>query len=145
MSTREIQFRGMSGTGKKSRAPEWVFGSLVHNDLNAAFIFSDGFIYEIDNDDTLGQYTGMEDRRGENIFEGDVLANYTDQGPLYGVVVFDETHAGFGVSYDGKTPIEYETSFFGFDPCGCMEVIGNIHEKDTLEEIGEEAREALGI
>ena len=74
-----------------------------------------------------------------------MLADYTDQGPLYGVVVFDETSAGFGVSYDGKTPIEYETSFFGVNPSGCDEVIGNIHEKNTLGEMGEEVREKLGI
>ena len=78
--------------------------------------------------ETIGQYTGLKDRKGKKIFEGDVLANYTDQGPLYSVVVFDETNAGFGVSYDGKTPIEYETSFFGVNPSGCDEVIGNIHE-----------------
>ena len=81
---REILFRG-----KRVHTTEWVYGSLIHVDdyccileadcedygvtyLNGELGFIDGTAIPVDPE-TVGQYTGVDDRTGTKIFEGDIL------------------------------------------------------------------------
>ena len=136
----KIKFRAM-----RFNSDEWVEGGILMSMTGPEIVEPYPSLpfgcYPI-KEDTLGRYSGKSDKNGVEMYEGDVSACYTDQGVLYSVVVFDEHHAGFGLSSDGKTPIEYETSFFGLDPTENEEVIGNIHEPDKLPE---EVRKQLDL
>lgn len=125
---RNIKFRGQTGTteGKK-----WVYGNYYKvksffNDKEAHFI---GVIrsnhltdYSID-EDTLGQYTGLKDKNGKEIYEGDILK---DKWNTIYVVKYRNT--GFYIyRNNGRNGYSKISSWNGD-----KEVIGNIWEDSDL-------------
>ena len=121
---REIKFRA-----KELNTGKWVIGDLhilctrphIHN-----FLYSPGKKY-IDMS-TIGQFTGLHDKNGKEIYEGDIVRYSLDDREDVGYIGFHARSASFRV-------IAKHTDFGIGNRGGLhelqLEVIGNIH--DNLE------------
>jgi len=86
----------------------------------------DNYINTIPVDhETVGQYTGLQDRNGVDIFEDDILRTYQD-GIIQ--IIYSEDIC----AYESKSDIG-SRSLYGYLP-DSFEVIGNIHENPELLE-----------
>lgn len=88
----------------------------------------------VNNDIHLMQSTGLKDKNGKEIFEGDVLAIETDEGVTNLKVFWDEKHALFmfeSKKYNEKDLLAelVEDNTYPF------EIIGNIYENPELLEV----------
>lgn len=135
---REIKFRG-----KRLNNGEWVYGSLL--------LWSDGDATILQNNDgnnnavwkrevdpsTVGQYTGLKDKNGKEIYEGDIMC-LSDRGShkeevivehgLYGWMFYNPKTATF-YSDGSHTYCAVENYRFMFGTGVC---IGNIHDNPEL-------------
>ena len=133
---REILFRG-----KRTDNGKWECGDLLSpNEFNAIphIVYIDylneyGDIGEISAPilpETVGQFTGLTDKNGKRIFEGDIVTGYFNHEKIVGYVFYGG-NAHFFIQRDGIYGI-------GLDNSDCwLEVIGNIHDKPELLEGGE--------
>lgn len=132
---REILFRG-----KRTDNGEWVEGDLLHGycaekSTDIASIDISCTVEVIP--ETVGQYTGLTDKNGKKIFEGDILKT----PEFIGKVVYNNVIAAFIVEINDSTETCYHWSPLNEGDIErrpqlqYTEVIGNIHDNSELLEV----------
>ena len=141
---REILFRG-----KSTRDHKWHIGAYIPSyeqrwscqEQTAKtkpvieFVRND-FIpdFAVVDDTTVGQFTGMTDKNGKRIFEGDIVKDARNK---VGYVAFLQQAAGWVIVWDGcDSRMGHRTRDCNYDSDASLEVIGNIHDNPELLEGG---------
>lgn len=132
---KEILFRG-----KRVDNGEWVYGYYVkpthhwhehgiHDDWIIRTAFQNGGYFNVVEryavvPETVGQFTGLTDKNGKKIFEGDIFN-----------ILVGKRFERYAVRYDDETGV-YEP--FGDDECGfvpnTIEITDNIYDNKELIE-----------
>jgi len=141
---KEYKFRGIRIDNE-----EWVYGCYVnldyHNSLDyvevSQIVLTNGHVYEI-IPSSVGQFTGLLDSKGREIYEGDIirilytdwisksesdsrtLEQYMKDISKIGVVKY--FCPDYGLDFDGYTDHIFEGKH------GQKEIIGNIYESKHL-------------
>ena len=159
---REILFRG-----KRTDCGEWVEGYLNQhrgrvifdcccNAINANDYYINDWTEKLDTDlygcvykvipETVGQFTGLTDKNGVRIFEGDILrgfeypfrSNSNGEFNYFAEIVWFDDSSAFGI-YTFKNPksnvrgiSEGNTDYLEYFNADKWEVIGNIHDNPEL-------------
>lgn len=111
---REIKFR--AGDGQKMVSPDYITREGI------AYWYEDGVLC---SSDVIMEWTGLEDKDGVEIHEGDILKVSWDTVVS---VYFDKDHLAFRVK--NKEGFDKDYNYYGnFDK---IEIIGNIYEHPEL-------------
>ena len=131
---REIKFRGKC-------CDLWAHGNLYirkHEEFgDCAYIigYTEKPSTTIVDINTIGQFTGLNDSIGREIYEGDIIRSFDSKGePIIHYIQYDDEEAGFVAILKGSAKGD-----FGYGRCyqqwitDCeKEVIGNIHDNPEL-------------
>lgn len=136
---REIKFRG-----KCSQSKRWVYGAFVPDVLETPDndLVTWGFIRRYNRDigkmetievsrESVGQFTGLCDKNGKKIYEGDIV-KLCDTNPILFRVEIILARYGYKTVFKLLDDGTIAQCYF-LDKC---EVVGNIHDNPELLEVG---------
>jgi len=120
---REILFRA-----KRKDNGNWVYGDLIHNIDCVKIREREADINRIAKSyvvipETVGQFTGLTDKNGKKIFEGDIVTGLFNHTDIIGHIVYG-SDATFFIERKGLYGIGLNNAE------DWLEIIGNIHEEE---------------
>lgn len=155
---REILFRGQTrkngekvemATGEKVPG-HWVYGGIFPGTGDYSIIYGGETEKDLERhivySETVGQYTGLKDKHGKRIFEGDMIKPFDDEVEK---MVVEFHHGQFLLCLYGERGYRAEYGWEEEGNYGCfeaeplssygddIEVIGNIHDNPELLKGGE--------
>ena len=130
---REIKFRCFDHEAEEMISPDELL--TIHNNrkLNESLISDEVFSFM--------QFTGLTDKNGFDIYEGDVVEFSSHWDKHVCTVSFSECKFGFGREIKGDLGINGDcdlSSFMRGSGCNGYTVIGNIHQNPELLEQNDE-------
>lgn len=118
---REIKFRGRDGD-------DWYYGSLFVNECgHTAISAPKSFWMKPVNADTVGQFTGLKDSTGKEIYEGDILSLREGSDKMIKVIDF---YAAI-TALDLSEMMNLRLLDYYFER-GEVHVIGNVYDNPEL-------------
>lgn len=143
---REIKFRG-----KSKKDGKWLYGYLGESKvriLNTEYlekvIFNNVLSFNSDNypfivkdisvdPNTVGQYTGLKDKNGKEIYEGDIVKTPL-LDPIFGDILADAWCNALIRFNQGSFVVSYYNShnIYLQDLCDKIEILGKIHDNPEL-------------
>lgn len=116
---RKILFRGKNDRG------EWIEGFYI-KDYIGTYIYDKYRNTRMQSvlPETVGQFTGLTDKNGKEIFEGDIVKGAWD---TIFQVVYDDCYLGFRAKE--KDGMHNCIDYYGLDR---IEIIGNVHDNPEL-------------
>lgn len=128
---REVKFRGKSIQNGK-----WLYGNIQIPEApyDEYFMWDNGWQMQVDVN-TVGQYTGLIDKNGKKIFEGDILRvseydnllmrEFNDETDDFGMFTLEELTGELQQSY--TSPVTWEDGTF------CISTKGDwLHHNDMF-------------
>jgi len=116
---RDIKFRGMRENSEWATGYYALFPATNSHIIIEPFKSGSGSVHEYEvNPETIGQYTGLKDKNGVEIYEGDVIQT------KFLICAIKFRNGCFYPFNSGLTPFSM-----------LAEVIGNIHENPELLEV----------
>jgi uncharacterized phage protein (TIGR01671 family) len=125
--SRQIKFRAWDGSKMEYNVMAGFLGAFYAKGIDendAACISPFNTIY--DSDTPIMQFTGLLDKNGNEIYEGDIIKTTTDKLMC---ITWSERFASFCIERDGWAFQHWFGEAMEANEC---EIIGNIHESPEL-------------
>ena len=136
---REILFRGKTrkngqkvyiGTGEKVPG-HWVYGGIFPGTGDYSIIYGGETEKDLEKhvvySETVGQYTGLKDKNGKKVFEGDIVRK-TNKGRHPEIFIANIRTCFYTIEEVYYSPFEHFTESCEY------EIIGNMHDNPELLE-----------
>ena len=143
---RQIKFKGKCQRGYDySNGDGWVYGSLLQKNNSVAIVRTDDIDLSPQNDDgysqindfgyipivesTVSQFTGLADKNGKEIYEGDIVKVHIERADFVTVVTWGKNSRGWKLKCDRTNIDRWGTiKYYSLPSSDRIEIIGNIHD-----------------
>ncbi len=128
---RTIKFRG-----KQITTGKWLYGDLMHDNQSGCYIYPmDATELWAENKvipETIGQFTGLRDKDGKEIYEGDIIYMDSWSPHKYEIKFIEAAFCLAFISGHSKGEFAGNIHYIHHAEHNQSKVIGNIHDNPEL-------------